>query len=133
MAPSLPRSRRALAAGAVERAAAADDRAPDLGSAARAGLAVPPVRLEFALHAAALSLRVDVVGERRSAEADALAEDPPQRLVQARDLVGLERPGGPQRVDPGTPEGLDRVDVPDAGDAAAVQKERLDRAARAAR
>src|SRR5688572_17959237 len=133
MAPSLARSRGALAARAVERAAAPDDGPPDLRAAARAGLAVPPVRLEFALHAATLSLRVDVVGERRAAEADALAQDPAQRLVEARGLVGLQRARGPERMDPRAPKRLDRVDVADPRDATAVEEERLDRAPRAPR
>src|SRR5207244_4927202 len=49
----------------------------------------------------------------------------------ASDLVGAQRRRGPERVDLRAPERLDRVDVPDAGDAGLVEQQRLDRGAAA--
>ena len=57
---------------------------------------------------------------------DGLAQHPPDRLVDAGDLVRLQRAGGPQGVNAGAPQRLRGVDVPDPGDATLIQQERLD-------
>src|SRR5207244_9465690 len=88
----------ALAARAVEGAATRHDAAHDRAAAARAGLALARVDLELALHAALVAAGIDVVAARRAPVADALAQDPTQRLAQPRDLLGAERPCLPPRV-----------------------------------
>jgi hypothetical protein len=51
--------------------------------------------------------------------------------VQPAQLCPVEVGSGTQRVEPGPPERLVRVDVPDPGDGALVQQRRLERRAAA--
>src|SRR5581483_9720254 len=115
---------------AVERAAAADHGADDGPAAARARLARAVVRVELPLHPSGVPARVTVVAARRPAEADPLAQHPADGLVQPRRLRGPQRARRTRWVDARAPEGLDRVDVPDARDGALIEQQRLDRGAR---
>src|SRR6266542_1221374 len=124
-----PHARRSLAAWAVERASRADDRSADRPPAARTRLAGPVVDRELALHAALAAAAIAIRAERRAVQPDRLPQHPAQRLMQPRDLVGAERSGEPQWMDPGAPERLGGVDVPDPGDAPLIQEQRLDRRA----
>ena len=60
------------------------------------------------------------------------ASAPPAPPREGVALRAHERPGGPQRMDPRAEQRLVGVDVPDAGDPALVEQERLDRRAAAA-
>jgi len=121
------RARRALAARAVVGAARADDRPADLPAAAVAGLARAVVDDELVLHAALAAGAIPIRAQRRPMKPDGLPQDPSDRLVQPCDLLGLQRTGASEGVDPCAPQGLGRVDVPDARDAALVQQQGLDR------
>src|SRR4029079_14269219 len=116
----------------MEGSAATDHRSHDGAAAARAGLAGPVVDVELSLHAPAVPARVDVVAPGRAAHADPLPQHPADGLVQSRDLRRRERAGLPLWVDARAPERLDVVDVPDPGDLALIEQQRLDRGARAA-
>src|SRR3989442_11204061 len=102
----------------MERPAASDDSSYDPPPAARAELPRARVDLKLVLHSSLVPTRVDVVASRSAAEANALAERPPDRLVQSRDLLFAQRASLPQPMDPRAPERLDGVDVPDARDRA---------------
>src|SRR6266849_2752182 len=52
--------------------------------------------------------------------------------MQARDLRGPEGPRLAKRMDPRAPEGLDRIDVADAGDRTLIEQQDLDRRPRPA-
>src|SRR5436189_69543 len=68
----------------------------------------------------------------RDGLADPFAERPADRFVQPSDLVRAQRAGLAKGVDARAPERLDRVDVPDPGDRALVEEQRLGRGARSA-
>ena len=108
-----------------------DDDPLDRPAAARTRLAGPLVDLQVLLHRA-VAIGRRVVVDRAAAPLDGLAEDPPERLVQVPLVGGAERAGGPQRVQPGRPERLVRVDVADAGEERLVEQQRLEPALRAA-
>src|SRR5690349_17386891 len=115
----------------MERPTSSDDGPNDRSAAARAWLARAVIHLELLLHPTLAAARVAVVAARRAAETDALAQHEADRLAQPRDLIGTQRARGPQRMDARPPEGLDGVDVPDTGDRALIEKQRLDRGASA--
>src|SRR4051812_4303609 len=115
-----------LALRAVPRSPAADAGLLDRSSASRARLPGAAVDLEVLLHAATTPLGVAIVAQRGALACNPHLERGPDRLAQPRDLVSVEGACGAQRVDPRTPEGLVRVDVPDAGRRPLVEERGLD-------
>ena len=115
----------ALAPRAEMRRSRADDDPLDRPSAARTRFAGPLVDLQVLLHRA-VAIGRRVVIDRASAPHDRLGQDPPDRVVQMTLVGGPQRPGGPQRMEPGRPQRLVGVDVADARDERLVEKERLE-------
>ena len=73
-------------------------------------------------------------GSRRSSRRPRRSPPPAPSRTAPRERLALrarQRPGRAQRMDPRAEQRLVGVDVPDAGDAALVEQERLDRRARA--
>src|SRR6187397_708187 len=95
-----------LAVGAEPGSAPGHDDPLDRPSAAVAGLAEAAVHVELVLHRAAVAVRRDVVAQGRALPLDPLAQHGAQRAVEARDLVGRELAGGPERMDLRPPERL---------------------------
>ena len=84
---------------------------------------------EAVLEGAAEAVDVAEVVDRGPARVDPFEQRRDDGVAQAPVLLECQPPGGPQRVDAGTEEGLVGVDVADARDAALVEQEGLDRGA----
>ena len=97
------------------------------------GSPAAPVHQELVLEGAVDAVDVAEVVDRRALGLDAGAQRVDDRVRQAFVLVGRQRPGGPEGMDPGPEQGLVGVDVPDPGDHALVEQECLDRGPAAAR
>ena len=94
---------------------AGDDDPLDLTVIARTALALSGVDEKFVLHRAPLAARVEVVVDARAAVVQARLERADDPLHQALGVLELHRPRRRERVQPGPPERLIRVDVPDPG------------------
>ena len=125
--------RRALAVGRAQplapraevRRTRADDDPLDRPPAARARLAGALIDLQAFLHRA-IAVGRRVVVDRAPATLDRLGQHGPDRVVQASFVGRPERPGGPQRMEPGRPQRLVGIDVADAGQERLVEQERLE-------
>ena len=102
----------------------ADHDPPDGPAAAAARLAGPLVHVEPLLHLA-VAVGRRVVVDRGAAAFDGLGEDR-ERSRYSAPLVGRSKgPGRAERVEPGPPQRLVRVDVADARDERLVDEQRL--------
>src|SRR3954451_24299137 len=72
---------------------------PDRRAAARARLGLAEVHLEPLLERALGTIRVAEVVDRRAPGVDSGVQDVDHRIAQARQLLRLQRPDRPQRVD----------------------------------
>src|SRR5579862_4585036 len=122
-------ARSALAAGAVEGAAARLDQAADEMAASGAGLSLATVGGQRDLELAASSLAVGEVVERGAALRDGAPEHRDGRAGEALPARGSDAAHRACRVDAGGEEGLAGVDVAEADDDAGVHEERLHRPA----
>ena len=120
-----PAARSALAVAADVGAAAGGDELRDGPAAARARLSLAQVDQELVLHRAALAVRVAVVVDRRALVREPRLERLDDARVQALEVGAAQPAGRLQRMDAGAEQRLVRVDVPDAGDPALVEQERL--------
>ena len=110
---------------AVMRAPLPHHDAPDRPAAAIARLIGAPIDRQPLRILARLAVRADVVAEARAPVGDPFAQDLAHGAVETPDIAGVERVGRPQRMEPRAPERLIGVDVPDAGDEALVEQQRL--------
>src|SRR5215211_6719233 len=78
------------------------------------------------MHAAVCAVWRDVVAKRRALQLHTAPEGCAHRAMQARELACPQLARRRARMDPGAPERLVGVDVPDPGDSALVEKECLD-------
>src|SRR5690606_8715880 len=101
----------ALAAGAEEAGALADDAAPDQIAAAAAGLALASVHEQLLLEVAGLAVRAGEVAQRGTTAHDGLLQHLAHVLCQARVLGAADAAGGACRADAGAEQGLGGVDV----------------------
>ena len=124
-APLRSRGAQSLAPRAEVGRSRADDDPLDRPPAARARFAGALVDLQVLLHRA-VAVGRRVVVDRASAAHDGLGQDPPDLVVQVPLVGGSQRPGRPERMEPGRPQRLVGVDVADAGDERLVEQERLE-------
>src|SRR5207249_5241008 len=100
------------------RAAARDACLLDRRPAARTRLPLPPVHPELVLHRSGRAVRLGVVAKGGALTCDARLERAPDRTVERPQLGLVERVRGAKGMDPGAPERLVGVDVPEpCGDA----------------
>ncbi len=100
--------------------------APDGGCADPAGLAGAQINAVFELKKSPLALGVHIVGDRRTAETDGMAQYLPQRLAQPLQLVTGEAAGSAARTNPGPEEALVGIDVAHSGEQILVEQSGLD-------
>lgn len=120
-----------LAMGAVVGAAAGDRDALDGCFAGEAGLAGALVDTVFELEKAAHAFGIDVVGNRRTAEADGVLEDFAEGEPQALEFDAGEAPGAAAGSNGGAKEAFIGVDVAYTGEKRLVEQGRFDREAAA--
>src|SRR3990172_6516909 len=118
---------RRLTMRAVPGTPAADSCFRDRAATAGARLARAPVDPELLLHRASRAVRRRVVAEGRPLAVDAGTERRPDRAVEPGDLVGSQSRSRAQRAEPGAPERLVRVDVPEPCDDALVEEHGFER------
>src|SRR5688500_7341958 len=73
-----------------------------------------------------LAVRADVIAEARAAVRDPLAQDLAYCAMKPSHFTCNQRVRGAQRMESRAPQRLVRVDVPDAGDEALVEEQRLE-------
>src|SRR5208282_880725 len=111
----------------VVTAAARQNNPPDCGPAQQAGFPLTAIHSMLELEEAFLSIRVHVIGNRRSAQRDRLAQNFLYRGMQLAQLL----PGDGCRPPPGTDAGAEQrlvgIDVAHAAQQFLVQESALDR------
>src|SRR5437773_4119882 len=116
-----------LAIGAEPRSSSARADLLDRCAAAEARFARAAVHAKFVLHPASGSVRVAVITKSRALAGYAHLESGSDGLVEPCSLGLREAPGGPEWMDPGAPESLVRIDVPDPGRGPLIEERRLNR------
>src|SRR5690606_16896333 len=123
-----PISCSALTVRAEDSRAAIHGVRPDQARATpRARESFPSVHLQERGEGAALSARVAIVAEARSACPDRLLEERRDDIVQPLNLFAVQSAPLARGIYPGAPERLVRVDVPDPYDPALIHQQLLHR------
>src|SRR6185437_8572988 len=117
----------ALAAGAVERRAAALPRLPDRAAADATTVSLAAVDEVFELEIAGCAVGADVVAQRAAALRDRRREHVAHRVDEPREPRPRQSIGPRAGMNGRAEQRFVRVDVPDAGDDAVVHQRGLDR------